>query len=145
MIHYVQGDLFDAPAETLVNPVNCVGVMGSGLALAFKRRYPAMFREYQKLCAQQPLRVGQLWLYRAPDRRILNFPTKTHWRYPSKIEYIAAGLETFVQHYRAWHITSIAFPKLGCGRGGLDWTSEVQPLMIRYLEPLPIDVYIYIT
>lgn len=143
MIHYVSGNIFDSPAQTLVNPVNTVGVMGKGLALEFKKRYPKMFEEYKKQCHDGWLHVGDLMLWRAKDHFVLNFPTKKHWKDPSSLIYVEAGLLSFVNKYESYGISSIAFPKLGCGNGGLDW-EVVKPVMERYLQELPIDVYIYI-
>lgn len=143
MISTSNGNLFTSSAQVLVNPVNTVGVMGKGLALDFKRRYPAMFEQYRFLCQHNQFNVGQLWLYRAPDRWILNFPTKTDWRQPAKLEYIEAGLSKFVATYQDKNITSIAFPQLGSGNGGLDWATMVSPLMEHYLSALPIVVEIH--
>jgi O-acetyl-ADP-ribose deacetylase (regulator of RNase III) len=144
MITYVEGDLFQSPAKVLVNPVNTAGVMGKGLALEFKRRYPAMFREYQVLCKKKQLDVGQLWIYKTPEKWILNFPTKRHWRQKSRPEYIEAGLERFVATYQEENIDSIAFPQLGCGSGQLDWETQVQLLMEKHLGPLPITIHIHV-
>lgn len=144
MLTYVIGDLFQSPARVLVNTVNIVGVMGKGIAKDFKLIFPEMFREYQRLCEAKQLDVGQLQIYRASPKWILNFPTKKHWRQPSRPEYIEAGLKTFVRTYASHSITSIAFPPLGCGNGELDWEQEVRPLMEQYLRPLPIDVYIHL-
>ncbi|MEX0701218.1 MAG: macro domain-containing protein [Planctomycetales bacterium] len=144
MLTYVMGDLFRSPAKVLVNTVNVVGVMGKGIAKDFKLIFPEMFAEYQHLCETKRLDIGQLHIYRAPHKWILNFPTKKHWRQPSKPEYIAAGLKTFVKIYAANSITSIAFPPLGCGNGELDWETQVRPLMEEYLRPLPIDVYVHL-
>ncbi|MBI1295819.1 phosphatase [bacterium] len=143
MILYVQGDLFESPAQVLLNTVNTVGVMGKGVALQFKQLFPEMFEVYRDLCEQKQIDIGKLWLYKSPNKWVLNFPTKRHWRHPSKIEYIVAGLEKFVQTYDKMGIHSIAFPPLGCGNGQLDFESQVQPLMHRYLGNLPIDVFIY--
>ena len=143
MLTYVSGNLFDSPAQVLVNTVNTVGIMGKGIARDFKEAYPEMFGEYQQLCKQGELSIGQLWIYRTPDKWILNFPTKVHWRQPSKIEYIEAGLKTFTIIYADLGIRSIAFPELGCGNGGLDFESQVKPLMEKYLSELPIDITIY--
>lgn len=142
MIHYVSGNIFDSPAQTLVNPVNTVGVMGKGLALEFKKRYPRMFEEYKKQCRDGWLYVGDLMLWRAKDHFILNFPTKKHWKDLSSLIYIEAGLLSFANKYESYGISSIAFPKLGCGNGGLDWKA-VKSVMERYLQELPIDIYIY--
>lgn len=144
MITYVVGNLFESPARVLVNAVNTVGAMGKGIAREFKRIYPEMFRQYQILCERKQFTIGQLWLYKTPNKWILNFPTKTHWRYPSKPEYIEAGLRKFVATYADKGITSIAFPQLGCGNGELDWETVVKPLMEQYLNKIPIDVFVYL-
>ncbi len=143
MILYVKGNLFQSPAQVLVNTVNTVGVMGKGVALEFKRLFPEMYRQYRDLCERGQFSIGQLWLYKSPQKWVLNFPTKQHWRAPSRVEYIEAGLRKFTQVYSDWGIHSIAFPALGCGNGQLDFKTQVQPLMERYLSPLPIDVFIY--
>lgn len=143
MIHYIEGDIFNSPAQVIVNTVNTVGVMGKGLALAFKQKYPKMFISYRNACEKKQLTVGKLMLFHAPDYWILLFPTKENWRNPSKLEYIEKGLMKFVNTYAEKNVTSIAFPKLGCGNGELDW-NDVRPLMEKYLKPLPIEVYIYI-
>ncbi len=143
MITYVVSDLFQSPAQVLVNTVNTVGVMGKGIALDYKRIYPEMFRQYQTFCEKGQFDIGQLWLYKTPHKWILNFPTKKHWRQKSHPEYIEAGLKKFVDTYDQKGITSISFPLLGCGNGELDWETEVRPLMEKYLRPIPIDVYIH--
>lgn len=143
MIEYIQGNIFDSPAQVIVNTVNTVGVMGKGLALSFKQRYPEMFKRYRTVCERKQLTVGKLMLFYEPDHWILLFPTKENWRNPSKMEYLEKGLIKFVNTYAEKNITSIAFPKLGCGNGELSW-DEVKPLMEKYLKPLPIDVYIYL-
>lgn len=129
--------VLDSPARTIVNPVNCVGVMGKGLALAIKSRYPEVFDKYVIACDSGKMEIGKLQLVKTKTsgRSILNFPTKKHWRGASKLEFIEAGLKKFVRTYRRRHIVSIAFPPLGCGHGGLKW-KEVEPLMRGYLEGL---------
>lgn len=144
MILYVQGDLFQSPAQVLVNTVNTVGVMGKGVALQFKRHFPDMFAEYRELCEKGDFSVGSLWLYKTPNKWVLNFPTKKHWRQPSRIEYVESGMKEFVETYSSMGIHSIAFPALGCGNGQLDFPTQVQPLMEKYLQPLPIEVFIYV-
>ncbi len=141
MLTFVRGNLFESPAKVLVNTVNTVGVMGKGIALTFKQVYPEMFRRYQTLCERGELEIGNLWLYKTEHKWILNFPTKRHWRNPSRLEFIEAGLAKFVETYADQGITSIAFPELGCGNGELQW-ADVRPLMLRYLRKLPINVYI---
>lgn len=143
MINYVTTTLFDSPAQTLVNTVNTVGVMGKGVAAEFRHRYPEMFRRYRELCEERQLDIGKLYLYRTPNKWVLNFPTKKHWRNPSRIEYIEAGLQKFVDTYTVSGITSISFPQLGCGNGNLPW-SMVRPVMEKYLRSLPIPVYIHL-
>ena len=144
MLTYLTTNLFYSPAQTLVNPVNTVGVMGKGLALAFKQRYPEMFQDYRSRCQAGELDVGQLHIYRAVDKIIVNFPTKKHWRNPAKLEYVEQGLQAFVERYEAHGITSVAFPQLGTGLGGLAWERQVKPVMERYLKDLPIPVYIHL-
>lgn len=143
-LSYHRGDIFASTAQVIVNPVNCKGHMGKGLALAFKQRYPHMFVTYQQECREEKLRIGHPTLYKTSTPWILNFPTKDHWRDDSKVEYLEASLQYFVAHYKTLEITSIAFPKLGAGLGKLSW-NIVGPLMIKYLSQVDIDVYIYIS
>lgn len=143
MIEYVEGNIFDSPAQVIVNTVNTVGVMGKGIALEFKNRYPQMFEKYKIACEKRLLTIGKLMLISAPDHMLLLFPTKENWRFPSKLSYIEQGLKRFCDNYAQRGITSIAFPKLGCGNGDLDW-NDVRPLMEKYLKNLPIDIYIYL-
>jgi O-acetyl-ADP-ribose deacetylase (regulator of RNase III) len=147
-ISYMTGDLFTSRAECLVNAVNTVGVMGGGIALEFKRRYPSMFESYKTYCADGSLKVGTLMFYKPADdihnKIICLFPTKEHWQHPSRIEYIESGLRSFVRYHTQWNIKSIAFPKLGCGLGGLNWEYEVHPLMEKYLRGLDVDIEIYV-
>lgn len=143
MITYLKGDLFSSPAKILVNTVNVVGVMGKGVALEFKKRFPEMFSSYQLLCKEGKLNIGNLYLWRKEEKWVLLFPTKEDWRKPSKLEYIEEGLSKFASHWDALGVDSIAFPRLGCGNGGLDW-NDVRPLMEKYLNPLPMQIYIYV-
>lgn len=143
-VRFVRGSLFDSDAQTLVNPVNRVGVSGAGLAKEFKKRYPNMHRDYALACKNNAM--GNLRIsWRHPHDAVLCFVTKEHWRDPSRLELIEAGLEEFVRSewVRNATITSIAFPALGCGNGGLDWL-DVQPLMTRYLEKVDIPVAIHV-
>lgn len=142
MYRYVRGNIFESPAKTLVNTVNTAGAMGKGLAREFKRLFPDMFKNYQQLCESGEFDTGKLWLYPTPNKWVLNFPTKKHWRQPSRFEYIEQGLHSFVKHYDTFRITSVAFPRLGCGNGELDW-AVIRPLMSKYLKKLPIDIFIY--
>lgn len=142
VLTYKRTSLLEANTQTLVNTVNCVGVMGKGIAKAFKHREPDMFAAYKRICDQKLLEPGKLWLWRGSEQWVLNFPTKLHWRSPSRIEWIEAGLEKFSQTYEAQGVTEIAFPKLGCGNGNLEW-QNVKPLMEWYLADLPIPVFIH--
>ena len=152
------GDPFDSQAQTLVNTVNCVGVMGKGIALEFKKRFPEMYKDYVARCKArqvqlgkpylfpEPREMGQLSLLPDPDspeqRRILNFPTKKHWRSRSYLTDIEAGLAHLDQHYRTWGITSLAVPALGCGNGGLTWQA-VGPILYRHLNRIDIPIELY--
>lgn len=142
MLIYRRTSLLESNAQTLVNTVNCVGVMGKGLAQAFKDREPAMFAAYKRICDGRKLEPGKLWLWRGSESWVLNFPTKMHWRNPSKLEWIEAGLAKFAAAYEEQGISEISFPKLGCGNGNLDW-ADVQPVMEHYLARLPIKIYIH--
>lgn len=129
-------------AQTVVNTVNTVGVMGKGLAASFKKRHPDMFKIYKDICKRGELSPGSFWLWKGPEQWVLNFATKKHWRNPSKFEYVRDGLQEFRNKYEALGIREIAFPRLGCGNGGLDW-NEVKPLMVDFLRGLPITVYVH--
>ncbi len=146
-ITYVDYNLFDSDAQVLVNTVNTVGVMGKGIAKEFKKRYPKMFEKYKDLCNKGKFKTGELLPYNIPgsDKMILNFPTKRHWRGKSRIEYIESGLKKFAQTYEEKGITSISFPMLGCSNGGLDWETQVKPLMEEHLKDLEcIDIWIHV-
>ena len=137
------GNIFESPATTLVNTVNCVGVMGKGIALEFKKKYPAMYNEYVQLCEHHEVKPGHPYYYSdLSGTSIINFPTKDHWRSPSKLSYIIAGLDWFRNNYKSLGITAVAFPPLGCGNGGLKW-EIVGPLMYNKLADLPIEIEIY--
>ena len=137
------GDMFDSNAQTLVNTVNCVGVMGKGVALKFKERFPEMYEDYTRKCERKAVKLGEPYLYEdSSGARILNFPTKDHWRSASRISDIEKGLAYLSEHYQAWGITSLSMPPLGCGNGGLEW-AEVGPLIYRRLHNLPIDVEVF--
>ncbi|HRW99089.1 MAG TPA: macro domain-containing protein [Cyclobacteriaceae bacterium] len=143
IIKEFQGNIFESSCQTLVNTVNCVGIMGRGIALEFKNRFPEMYDEYARYCADKRIHPGVLHLWKKSEPWILNFPTKNHWKYPSKIEYIEQGMAKFSATYAIKGITSIAFPELGASLGGLQW-SAVKEIMYRYLERLPnLEVEIY--
>jgi O-acetyl-ADP-ribose deacetylase (regulator of RNase III) len=142
MLTYLYANLFDSPAQTLVNTVNTVGVMGKGIAKSFRERYPPMFAEYRKLCDRDQFGIGKLHLWKGDGRWILNFPTKTTWKLPSKLDYVERGLATFVANYEKMGIVSASFPPLGCGNGNLDW-SDVRPVMEQYLSRINIPIYVH--
>lgn len=141
MVSYYNGTVFNCDAEAIVNTVNCLGVMGAGIALEFSLRYPAMFEDYTVKCKRNIICTGTVDYFRAADKTIINFPTKWHFKYPSKLEWIEQGLISFVETYRVQQIKSVAFPKLGTYNGGLEWNT-VRVLMEKYLDPIDIPVYI---
>lgn len=142
-IKEINGNIFNSTCQTVVNTVNCVGVMGKGIALEYKLRYPEMYDSYKEICENQLLKPGLLQLWTRTTPWILNFPTKVHWKYPSKMKYIEAGLEKFVNVYMEKNISSISFPILGSSSGGLV-ENEVIEVMFRYLSPLRnIEIEIY--
>ena len=143
-IKQIKGNIFNTKCQTIVNTVNCVGVMGKGIALVHKLRYPEMYLEYKEHCKNKLIKPGVLWIYkRNPNSTwILNFPTKFHWKYPSKIEWLESGLKKFVKSYENKGITSIAFPLLGTHNGGLN-IEIVRQLMEKYLSLCNIDIEIY--
>jgi O-acetyl-ADP-ribose deacetylase (regulator of RNase III)/uncharacterized protein YwgA len=137
------GDLFASQAQTIVNTVNCVGIMGKGIAQIFKKEYPAMFEDYARRCERGEVRLGEPYHYKdLTGASIVNFPTKGHWRAATRLEDVETGLDYFVRHFRAWGITSVAVPPLGCGNGGLEWAT-VGPLMYSKLKGLDIPVELY--
>jgi O-acetyl-ADP-ribose deacetylase (regulator of RNase III) len=140
-----QGDLLTAEVDALVNAVNTVGVMGRGLALQFKNAFPEVFTDYARACDQGLVEVGRVHVVRrsSPPRFVINFPTKKHWRQPSKLEYIDSGLADLITQVRENEILSIAVPPLGCGLGGLDW-DDVKPRIVRSFSELPgVRVLLY--
>lgn len=143
-IKHIKGNIFNTKCQTIVNTVNCVGVMGKGIAFVHRLRYPQMYEEYKEHCKNKLIKTGSLWLYTKQKNApwILSFPTKFHWKYPSKIEWIEQGLQKFVETYERKGITSIAFPLLGTHNGGLD-TNQVKHLMDHYLDKCSIDIEIY--
>ena len=143
MIKIKTGNIFETECSTIVNAVNCVGVMGKGIALEFKKRYPDMFSEYVNLCRDSQVKPGIPYVYFDKSGvKILNFPTKNHWRNTSKLSYIIDGLDWFAENYRGYDIETIAFPALGCGNGGLSW-ENVYSIMNKKLSSIPIYIEIY--
>jgi uncharacterized protein YwgA/O-acetyl-ADP-ribose deacetylase (regulator of RNase III) len=143
MVKILMGDILKSKAQTLVNTVNCVGIMGKRIALKFKERFPDMFNDYVERCNRNEVRLGKPYLYkRLTPLWVLNFPTKGHWRSVSRIEDIVKGLKYLLEHYKEWGITSIAVPPLGCGQGQLEW-KIVGPTLYRCLNQLDIPVELY--
>ncbi len=135
--------IFDTKCSAMVNTVNCRGFMGKGLALEFRMRFPKMYDEYKMLCDEGFIKPGNLRVYENTKPIIINFPTKEHWKYPSKIEWIITGLRHFSTLYKKHGIRTIAFPQLGVGNGGLPW-NLVKTVMYTHLLPLEdLSVYIY--
>ena len=141
MVIISNGTVFNTDAKAIVNTVNCKGVMGAGIALEFQLRYPKMYEDYKSKCENGDIRIGEVDYYDSGENTIINFPTKYDFKFPSRLEWVEAGLKNFVETYERHNIESVAFPKLGAGRGGLDW-GGVKNLMLEYLEPLDIKVYI---
>ena len=146
-IRFVTGNLFDAGCEALVNPVNCVGVMGKGLALQFKQRFPDNYLSYRTACENGAIRPGQCHVFENDPqhmpRWIVNFPTKRHWRDPSRLEDIAAGLDTLVGLVRRHGMKSLAVPPLGCGLGGLPWPTVRTLMLDSFKDVQASEILIY--
>ena len=139
MIELIEGNLLEAEADALVNTVNTEGVMGKGVALQFSKKFPEMLKAYRRACEAGEVQPGRMNIYERGEmfqpRFIINFPTKRHWRSPSRLEDIEAGLRALVKEIEKRGIRSIALPPLGCGNGGLDW-NEVLPRIKAALDPL---------
>lgn len=146
MIVEAEGDLLAAAADALVNPVNVVGVMGKGVALQFKRAFPDNFQAYSVACSRGEVQVGRMFTVETSlmqPRLIVNFPTKRHWRSPSRLGDIAAGLADLRRVIGEYGVASVAVPALGCGNGGLEWC-DVKPLIAAELGGLPgVEVAVY--
>lgn len=145
-----KGNIFESNTEAIVNTVNCVGVMGKGLALQFKKKYPENFMAYKNACDLGQVKVGKMFVYKANtlfgNKYIINFPTKKHWRNPSKLEYIVAGLDDLIEIIKSNEIKSIAIPPLGCGLGGLDWVIVKRLIVSKFLDcnlHETVDIYLF--
>ena len=148
MITFTEGNLLEAKAEALVNTVNTVGVMGKGIALMFKEAFPENFRAYEDACKKKQINVGNVFVTERKDllggpKWIVNFPTKKHWRNPSKLDWIRDGLQDLKKFIQEKNIRSIALPPLGSGNGGLDW-QQVKPVIVTALSDLQdVQITVY--
>lgn len=146
MIEIIRGDMFEYDVEAMVNTVNCVGTWGKGVALEFKKRFPQCFETHKIACAAGLVNVGKMHIceHLFPPRYVINFPTKIHWKDPSKIEWIDSGLADLTNIVWSAGIESITIPALGCGNGGLRFEGEVLPLMLKHLHTLKeVDIKIF--
>lgn len=139
-VEIAKGDLLEQRVDAVVNTVNTVGVMGKGIALQFRRKWPANYRAYEEACKRNEVVPCKMFVFDngglVEPKYIINFPTKRHWRQPSRLSDIKCGLEDLITQIKALKIKSIAIPPLGCGNGGLDW-SEVKPLIEASFRNLP--------
>ncbi|MEK5753149.1 macro domain-containing protein [Acinetobacter variabilis] len=141
-IQIITGNIWNSKAQTIVNTVNCEGVMGAGIALECRLRFPEMFSKYKEICEKGLLKPGLLLLYKSDERWILNFPTKTSWKLPSKEEYLHSGLTKFKNTFKEKGITSIAFPLLGASHGGFTPEKSLE-IMKYHLGEIDLDIEIY--
>ena len=147
MVTLTQGNVLEADVEAVVNTVNTVGIMGKGIALMFKEHFPQNFEAYARACDAGEVQIGKMFVTENEGlfgpRWIINFPTKTHWRVKTKLEWLKKGLQDLVRVIREKDIRSIAIPPLGCGNGGLDWR-DVRPLIVSALDELKgVDAIVY--
>jgi O-acetyl-ADP-ribose deacetylase (regulator of RNase III) len=142
-----QGDLLEAGAEALVNPVNTAGVMGKGLALQFRETYPDNYRAYRQACDDGKVQPGRMFVYtytaHTPIRYIINFPTKRHWRHPSRMEDIESGLAALVTDVLLLSVRSVAVPPLGCGLGGLPWAEVRQRMLLHFSQTPDVEWFVF--
>ena len=140
IIHKIGMDIFKSECQALVNPVNCVGVMGKGLAAQFKDKFPDYYDDYQTTCFNGKMKVGKVHVYRRIEdyypSYIFSFPTKEHWQGKSKIDYIISGMANLLVKVLDHDIESIAIPAIGSGLGGLDWYREVLPVVINIAQSI---------
>lgn len=145
IVEELRGNILTSSAQTLVCPVNTVGVMGNGLALYFKLKFPEMFEAYRYACAANHFKRKGVFVYDvSPEKKILCFPTKRHWRYNSRIEWIDRGLEVIAEQYQDYGITSLAIPPIGCGKGKLEWEQVYNLIKIHLGERIPLPVTVYL-
>ena len=143
MLKVQVGNIFESDAQTIVNTVNCVGVMGKGIALEFKKRFPSMYKDYVSRCQEREVKLGEPYIFkRTVPPWIINFPTKDHWRSLAKVENIIRGLDYLVSKYQEWGVQSLAVPPLGSGLGQLEWMI-IGPILYKYLDRMEIPVTLY--
>lgn len=147
MIRFTKGDLLHSSADTLVNTVNNVGVMGKGIALQFRETFPHNYQVYRRVCQAGGLQIGELLVVKdssllTGEKTIINFPTKTHWRKPSEYSYVESGLSALRKFLMENAATTIAMPAPGCGNGGLSYHT-VKALIAEYLSGLDADIEVY--
>lgn len=147
MIEYKTGNLLNEQTDALVNTVNCVGVMGRGIALQFKKKYPENFKEYEVACKQEKVQPGTMFVHETGTlinpRYIINFPSKRHWRGKSRMEDIVSGLRDLVRVVRTYDIKSIALPPIGCGLGGLEWEKVKAQIEQTFADLCEVRVVVY--
>jgi O-acetyl-ADP-ribose deacetylase (regulator of RNase III) len=140
-LRIVHENLFAVKADAIVNPVNCVGVMGAGIAKSFKNMFPSMFEAYRFACETSMLRIGTVHVYQEDDgRRIINLPTKLHWKNPSTVEFIRTSLMALAGANKTLKLSTIAMPAIGCGCGGLDFDSQVYPILLEVADTTDLDL-----
>ena len=146
MLTFTKGDMFAVTADIRVNTVNCVGVMGAGVALAFKKKYPEMYEHYKRECSANKIRPGYLDIWEAPDGvKIINFPTKRHWKEKSRYEDIEVGLialSSYLRGVKSKEPLRMTLPALGCGHGGLDW-SIVSSMISKHLDNIEAEILVF--
>lgn len=147
MIIYKKGDIFKEEVEAIVNAVNCVGVMGRGIALQFKKRFPDNFKDYEEACRRKEVVPGKMFVhennYSSGPKYIVNFPSKRHWRESSYIEDIELGLYNLSEVIDDFNIKSIALPPIGCGLGGLDWNKVRDHIEMKLSHLLDVDIIVF--
>jgi O-acetyl-ADP-ribose deacetylase (regulator of RNase III) len=142
MIELLRGDMFDHPADARVNTINCVAVMGKGVALAFKKRYPKMFAAYKEACRDGEIKPGGVWTYVIDNLTVFNLATKDDWRDPSRYEWIESGMKALGREIVRTEVRIVTLPAPGCGNGGLDW-QRVLPIVMEHLCPLKAMVRVF--
>lgn len=146
-IEYTDDSIFESDADAWVNPVNCVGVMGAGLAREFRDRFPTNYKEYRRACSAGEMSLGRMLVFHegplSKPEWIVNFPTKYHWREDSAVDAVASGLSDLSDVIRNTPLASVSMPYIGCGLGGLSWRNDVFPLVDRALSDSPARILVH--